>query len=138
MFLMYPKPARPQGPPKVSGQLAGKVRERDRGELAKAGQDPAILCLAPFLDGAESGRCSGRETMQHVKMELGLSVRRIHIPEMLLTLCEFHHLETKAGANWATNELNLIKQRRYLAGLYPDFWRRFMERQMYVPRIHQP
>lgn len=162
--LMYPKPGRrPDGsrdPYAVAGRggkpiasrfpegLADHVMYRDWTQMwsiyvhTQPRPHPSLTdlswpkwraCVAPGLDGAGSGPCSGRITMQHVKVEIGMSLPRIHREEVLVSLCRGHHLDTKAGANWATAHMDL--QRAYLAKLYPDFWKTYIERNSLA---HQP
>lgn len=160
--LMYPKPRKGErdhyaramrGGPIVSKfpeGLTEKIRYRDWTQtwlIASRRGDPEAktmtlssqprwpewkACVAPFVDG-HAGPCRGRLTNQHVKTEVGMSVPRIHREEMLLTLCSGHHLDSKAGANWATAHMEL--QRDYLARLYREFWRDRIER---ANAVHQP
>jgi hypothetical protein len=76
-------------------------------------------CVAPLLDWSAWGQCLGRLTIQHVKMHPGQ--RRVHREEQILVLCRGHHLDTIAGANWATSHMS--EQRAYLARLYPAYWK---------------
>lgn len=143
---MFPKPVHRKPPrDRFPEGLAELVVQRDRDQLWKAGLVPLLgrvyliglwpndtpTCIALFVDGA-AGPCSGRSTIQHVKTEVG-SVPRIHREEMLVSLCAGHHLDTRAGANWATSHMD--EQRAYLARLYPAFWREFIERNT---SAHQP
>lgn len=85
---------------------------------------PSVLgrdggCMAPQLD-PDAGECSGRLTLDHVKEELAMGAKAPDDEAHLVTLCLFHHVETSAGANWATSHRTLL--RRYLSGLYPDTW----------------
>lgn len=71
------------------------------------------LCVAPLLDPSESASCSGRSTLDHVKDAPRMGKRAPSDPAHLVTLCEFHHLGSKAGRNWAT--ANRPALRAYLA-----------------------
>lgn len=68
------------------------------------------LCVAPLLDPAESATCSGRSTLDHVKSEPRMGVRAPSDTDHLVTLCEFHHLGSKAGRNWATAYRPLLRE----------------------------
>lgn len=56
------------------------------------------ICLAPVLDPSQSGRCSGRETLDHVKDQPMMGKRAPSDPAHLVTLCWHHHLD-----GWATS-----------------------------------
>lgn len=75
--------------------------------------------MAPQLD-PDAGECSGRLTLDHVKEELAMGVKAPDDEAHLISLCERHHVETQAGANWATSHRDL--ERAYLARLYPWVW----------------
>lgn len=59
-------------------------------------------CVAPRLD-PDAGPCRGPLTADHVKDEPRMGVRAPSDAAHLVTLCEGHHLDTRAGANWATS-----------------------------------
>lgn len=60
------------------------------------------LCVAAILDPRELESCSGRSTLDHVKTEPRMGLRAPSDPQHLVSLCEFHHLGSRGGSNWAT------------------------------------
>lgn len=68
------------------------------------------LCVAPLLDPAESASCSGRSTLDHVKSQPRMGVRAPSDEHHLVSLCEAHHLWSKAGRNWATANRPLLRE----------------------------
>jgi hypothetical protein len=71
----------------VSPELRLAVLERDRD------------CVAAILDTFEGWSCRGRWTLDHVKDEPRMGVRAPSDAAHLVTLCEWHHLES----GWATS-----------------------------------
>ena len=55
-------------------------------------------CLAPRLDSF-AGECHGRLTLDHVKDQPRMGKRAPSDARHLVTLCEWHHLES----GWATS-----------------------------------
>lgn len=66
------------------------------------------ICMAPWLDSAESGRCSGRLTYDHVKDEPMMGKRAPSDPAHLVSLCWHHHLD-----GWATSNRPALRQYLY-------------------------
>lgn len=85
----------------VSVELANYILARDR------------RCVVRWLDQPASAMCSGRLTLDHVKDQSRMGKRAPSDERHLVTLCEFHHLGSKGGANWATSHRGLL--RSYLA-----------------------
>lgn len=75
-------------------------------------------CVAPVLDPSGSGRCSGRLTLDHVRDHPMMGKKAPDDEKHLVTLCEGHHLELRAGRNWATSHRPLLRD--YLTTHYPD------------------
>lgn len=73
-------------------------------------------CLAPALDSSESGKCSGRLTLDHVRDQPMMGKKAPDDERHLVTLCESHHLWTQAGRNWATANRPLLRE--YLEEMY--------------------
>ena len=77
-------------------------------------------CAAPSLDQSESGRCSGRLTLDHVHHQAGgmKGKRAPSDASHLVCLCAFHHLGEgdKGGRIWASANRPLL--RAYLHGIY--------------------
>lgn len=71
-------------------------------------------CVAPTVDPNQSGTCSGRLTLDHVKDQPMMGKRAPSDRRHLVTLCEKHHLWT----SWATS--NRPGLRRYLADVEED------------------
>lgn len=60
-------------------------------------------CVAPRIDPAEIGKCSGRTTFDHVKDEPEMGVRAKSIPAELAAVCQGHSEDgMKAGHQWNT------------------------------------
>lgn len=74
----------------VDPMLRIRVLQRDNG------------CVALRLDPG-AGPCAGRLTLDHVRDEAMLGKRAPSDERHLVSLCEGHHLDTRAGANWATS-----------------------------------
>lgn len=71
-------------------------------------------CIAPVVDLAQLGSCSGRLTLDHVKTESRIGKRAPSDEYHLVTLCEWHHQGQKAGAIWATTKEHREWLRMYL------------------------
>jgi hypothetical protein len=64
-------------------------------------------CIAPQVD-PEAGPCSGRLTLDHVKIELRLGKRAESVENRLVTVCEGHSENgAKAGHQWNTSHRDL-------------------------------
>lgn len=72
-------------------------------------------CVAAFLD-SQAGPCDGHLTLDHVKCQPKLGEKAPDNERHLVTLCRRHHLDTVAGANWATSHRD--QERTYLEDLY--------------------
>jgi hypothetical protein len=103
----------------VTKELREAVFRRDLtwiwDQLAAAGMSTMTIraimldspgCVAPYLDLSQSGRCSGRETLDHVKDQPMMGKRAPSDLAHLVTLCEQHHLWTR----WATSNRPLLRQ----------------------------
>lgn len=88
----------------VSPELAMFVLRRDQG------------CVAVAL-GESPANCRGRLTLDHVRDEARAGQRAESDERHLVSLCEGHHLDTKAGAQWATSHRPEL--RAYLAKVNP-------------------
>jgi hypothetical protein len=75
-------------------------------------------CVAQIVDPIDSGPCSGRLTLDHVHRVKGgmMGKRAPSDPEHLVTLCHFHHLESRAGHIWALAHKDML--RAYLEAIY--------------------
>jgi hypothetical protein len=82
----------------VTPEVAQAVLQRDRG-----------MCLAPLLDPSQSGTCSGHLTFDHVRDHAMMGRRAPSDTAHLATLCWFHHLGSRAGANWATSHRDALR-----------------------------
>ena len=82
----------------VTAEVAALVLRRDRG-----------MCLAPLLDLSQSGTCSGHLTFDHVRDQAMMGKRAPSDLAHLVTLCWFHHLGSRAGANWATSHRDALR-----------------------------
>ena len=71
-------------------------------------------CVAVKL-GAPAAGCRGRLTLDHVRAHPMMGKRAPSRPESMVALCEGHHLDTRAGANWATSHRPEL--RLYLASV---------------------
>lgn len=76
----------------------------------------ASPCVARFLDPNGSGPCSGVLTLDHVRDHAMMGKKAPDDEQHLVTLCEAHHLWTRAGRNWATSHRPLL--RTYLKEIY--------------------
>lgn len=86
---LYRPPPRP-ATERVEPLTAMEVFHRDAG------------CVAVIL-GESPAACRGRLTLDHVKDEPRAAKRADSDLGHMVSLCEGHHLDTKAGANWATS-----------------------------------
>jgi hypothetical protein len=67
-------------------------------------------CIAPQVD-PNSGPCSGRITLDHVKWELRLGKRADSIAMCLVSVCEGHSENgAKAGHQWNTANRDLERK----------------------------
>jgi hypothetical protein len=113
---------------RVTAEVAEQVMERDAREIYLNSEEflrhgmserrfwtKRIICIAPMLDPAQSGRCWGRSTLDHVKDQLRMGVRATSDPDHLATICE-GHTETgrQAGYQWNTEARNRRLVREYL------------------------
>lgn len=72
-------------------------------------------CIATFLD-PESGPCAGPITLDHVKCFLMMGRKAPDTARHLVSVCRGHHLDTRAGRQWAT--ANRALEREYLESIY--------------------
>ena len=82
---------------RVTPEMALAVFERDR------------MCVAVKLGEHPSG-CRGRLTLDHVRAHPMMGKRAPSRPESMVALCEGHHLDTRAGANWATSHRPALRE----------------------------
>lgn len=107
----------------MTPEVAAEVRRLDTKmtyrwwlELGLSSQQMAVLagrralCVAPLLDPRESENCLGRSTLDHVKTDPRMGVRAPSDVEHLVSLCESHHLGSRAGRNWATANRPLLRE----------------------------
>lgn len=81
--------------------------------MIRAGIHQTIVCIAPIVDPAERGKCWGRTTGDHVKVEPRMGVKADDVMEQLVSVCQGHSEDgRKAGHQW--NTANRDKQREYL------------------------
>lgn len=78
------------------------------------------FCVAQTVDPLGSGPCSGRITLDHVHLHAGgtKGKRAPSDEQHLVSLCEGHHLVSKAGRIWAT--ANRPALREYLRIIYEE------------------
>lgn len=111
------------------GELADRVKTRDlRQRFLREGgglswdqwiringnRNPCVV----WLDPSGWGICSGHITMNHVKPWPAMSYPRekLNSEEFLTSVCEYHHLWSQKGRNWATSHLDTLRE--YLKGIY--------------------
>ena len=90
-------------PDPVNPDLRDQVLRRDHHQ-----------CVAPVLDLSQLGTCSPRLEIDHVKSQLRIGKRAPSRLENLVTLCSFHHRESRAGHIWATTKEHREWLRMYL------------------------
>ena len=83
-------------PPKdpVTPEMYRMVMNRDR------------ECVAPQLDPFQSGTCSGRLTLDHVRDFAMMGKRAPSDMRHLVVLCEEHHLYS----GWATSHRGILRE----------------------------
>lgn len=61
-------------------------------------------CVAPLIDRAELGKCSGRTTLDHIKDQARMGKGAVSDADHLVALCEGHtEAGAKAGYQWNTS-----------------------------------
>jgi hypothetical protein len=78
----------------------------------------ASPCVARFLDPFGSGHCSGAITLDHVKCQPAMSQKAPDNERHLVSICRGHHIDTRAGAQWATANRPLLRD--YLIKIYGE------------------
>ena len=95
-------------------------REDMKGSMDMWREARKSFCVAQTVDPLGSGPCSGRITLDHVHLHAGgTKGKRAPSDERhLVSLCEGHHLVSRAGHIWATANRPMLRE--YLLTIYGE------------------